>query len=77
MYARESVTDRRQSVTDRRQDNENGFARAFGGDGGTCEAGTDAPPDPPSVVTSWARHFPFLKKFFWRISGKVLVQRWL
>ena len=29
MYARESVTER--------QDNENGFAGAFGGDGGTCE----------------------------------------
>ena len=29
--------------------NENGFARAFGGDGGTCECRGDAPPDPPSV----------------------------
>ena len=66
-----------ESVTEIQDSNENGFARAFGGDGGTCEAGEDAPPDTPSVGISRARHFPFLKKFFWRISGKVLVQRWL
>ena len=30
---------------DSKRYDENGFARAFGGDGGTCEAGKDAPPD--------------------------------
>ena len=28
---------------------ENSFARAFGGDGGTCECRGGCPPDPPSV----------------------------
>jgi hypothetical protein len=30
--------------------NENGFARAFGGDGGTASAGGESPPDPPSLL---------------------------
>ena len=30
-----------------RQNNENGFARAFGGDGGTCECRGGCPPGPP------------------------------
>ena len=39
--------------------NENSFARAFGGAGGTCECRGGCPPDPPSVgdVTG---HSPFL-----------------
>ena len=39
--------------------NENSFARAFGGDGGTVNAGGDAPRIPPLLVTSRA-HSPFL-----------------
>ena len=39
--------------------NENGFARAFGGDGGTCECRGGRPPGPPPTVTSRA-HSPFL-----------------
>ena len=33
-------------------------------------AGGDAPPDPPLLVTSWAipPFFVFLQKVFWRIS---------
>ena len=36
-------------------------------------AGGDAPPDPPLLVTSWAipPFFVFLQKGFWRISGKI------
>ena len=47
-------------------DNENSFARAFGGDGGSVNAGGDAPLDPPSVVTSRAipPYFVFFKKSF-------------
>ena len=51
--------------------NENGFARAFGGDGGSVNAGGDAPPDPPSVgdVTG---PFPLSlfssRTVFWRMS---------
>jgi len=52
--------------------NENSFARAFGGAGVRVNAGGDAPPDPPSVVTSWAipPFFVFSRKDFWRMSGK-------
>ena len=47
--------------------NENCFARAFGGDGGRVNAGGDAPPDPPLLVTSWAipPFFVFLQKVFY------------
>jgi hypothetical protein len=38
--------------------NENGFARAFGGAGGTCEWGEMPPQTPPLLVTS--RAFPLL-----------------
>ena len=36
-------------------------------------AGGDAPPDPPLLVTSRAipPFFVFLQKVFWRISGKI------
>jgi len=58
--------------------NENSFARAFGGDGGTCECRGGCPPDPPSVgdVTG---SFPLSlfssRKDFWRMSGIILELR--
>ena len=35
-------------------------------------AGGDAPPDPPLLVTSWAHSpfFVFFKNSFWRMSGE-------
>ena len=56
--------------------NENSFARAFGGAGGRwyCECRGGCPPGPPPLlVTSRARHSPFLcffKKVFWRMTGE-------
>jgi hypothetical protein len=44
--------------------NENSFAPAFGGDGGTCECRGVAPPDPPSVGDATGLPpFFVLKKF--------------
>jgi len=52
--------------------NENCFARAFGGAGGSVNAGGDAPPDPPSVGDVMGP-FPLSlfssRKDFWRMSG--------
>ena len=44
-------------------DNENCFARAFGGDGGMV--------NPVGDVTAIPPFFVFLQKVFWRISGKI------
>ena len=46
--------------------NENCFARAFGGDGGTCECRGGCPPDPPSVggVRSVPPFFVFFENSF-------------
>ena len=46
--------------------NENSFAGAFGGDGGTCECRGGCPPGPPSVgdVTGPSPFLCFLKKRF-------------
>ena len=54
--------------------NENCFARAFGGAGGTCECRGDAPP-PPLLVTSGAipPFFVFFKNSFLVMSGKIFL----
>jgi hypothetical protein len=61
------------------QKNENSLARAFGGDGGTCECRGGCPPGTPSVVTSRAGPFPLSlfssRKDFWRMSGIIFLAR--
>ena len=56
----------------------NAVARAFGGDGGTCECRGGCPPGPPSVgdVTGCHGQFPLslfsYRKFFGELAGKYI-----